>query len=283
MSHPAKKRKLAVDWLSENALKDWLKFSDDRTVASCIYCKKPITATNKNDLVKHASRPKHLLAKAEYQKDAIEAKGLGKFVVTKELALDSHNAKVARAEVELASHFSRANTPFNQASELILSLKKAFPDSNILKDVRLNKTKMEYCVVHGLGESGRLEIAKDLQKFKFSVGVDETTDCSTKAIMMIVVRYMKEGQLMERIIGAPEVNDSSALGLYSTFKTFFENMQVPLENILAVVTDNCSTMTGSVGGFTTLLQKDVPNVVVIPCLCHLLALACSHAAEELPS
>lgn len=54
------------------------------------------------------------------------------------------------------------------------------------------------------------------------------------------------------------------------------------KNLIGFAADGANTMMGSRSSVQTLLKKDIPNLVVVKCICHSLALCASRACGKLP-
>lgn len=77
-----------------------------------------------------------------------------------------------------------------------------------------------------------------------------------------------------------ELNACNAESLASAVKETLNIYKLPLENLVGIATDNCSTMIGINNGLYQKLKEDVPNLILIKCVCHSLQLAVSHAAND---
>lgn len=55
--------------------------------------------------------------------------------------------------------------------------------------------------------------------------------------------------------------------------------KLPLRNLIGIATDNCSTIVGINNDLYQKL-KDIPSLILIKCICHLLQLTISHAANN---
>ncbi|KYQ46896.1 hypothetical protein ALC60_14095 [Trachymyrmex zeteki] len=74
-----------------------------------------------------------------------------------------------------------------------------------------------------------------------------------------------------------ELFSCEAESLAVTVKETLNNFGLSLENLIGIATDNCSTMIGINNDLYQKLKKDVPNLILIKCICHSLQLAVSHA------
>lgn len=72
-----------------------------------------------------------------------------------------------------------------------------------------------------------------------------------------MVRFCNEekGKVTDALLDVVEVEDVIAVGLYESVKHLLKNKEVPLDNSIGFVSDNCSTMQGVNKGFQALLKK----------------------------
>ena len=72
----------------------------------------------------------------------------------------------------------------------------------------------------------------------------------------------------------------NAVGIFNTFETYMSDNKIPFYNILAVSCDNASVMLGSKHSFKTLILQANSLKIVIPCICHKLALAARDSCNK---
>jgi hypothetical protein len=115
--------------------------------------------------------------------------------------------------------------------------------------------------------------------------LDGSTDTAVSQILAVVVRFFDDRRCtaVDALFDLNEVDDGTAAGLYSSFKELMVTNQIPFENIIGFASDDCATMMGQNNGFQVLLKADVPHVVVVGCICHLIAFCAYHARHSLPS
>lgn len=198
---------------------------------------------------------------------------------------DPHKNKVKKAEIQLTVFFAEHNIAIQAIDHLVALLKNIAPDSKIIQDMNLKRTKCTEILKNVLCEVETQELIQHLQNHKFSILVDETTDISVKKQLCVLVRYQSSaGKIETRLLELIELNaaDCSALSLYTAFKTKLEQKRIPLENIVGLASDGCNTMVGQNNSFYTHLKNDVPSLLLIPCICHSSAIIASKACEELP-
>jgi len=68
----------------------------------------------------------------------------------------------------------------------------------------------------------------------------------------------------------------------SIFKTFLENKEILFKNIVNMASDNASVMIEYNNSFFSRLKSEIPNVVLLNCMCHTSVIIASKACEKLP-
>ncbi|KAL2455229.1 General transcription factor 2-related zinc finger protein [Abeliophyllum distichum] len=114
----------------------------------------------------------------------------------------------------------------------------------------------------------------------FSIPIDESRDISTKEKMSIVLRYVKDGYVMERFVGIQHVSSITALSLKVAIDDLFSRYSLSLSNLRGQCYDGASNMQGEYNGLKTLILKDNPSAYYIHCFAHQLQLALLAVAKK---
>ena len=70
--------------------------------------------------------------------------------------------------------------------------------------------------------------------------------------------------------------------LYDDFKTYLVNHGVDIKNIACLCSDNTSVMLSAKNSFMTESRKNCPHLIIVPCVCHSLALVSKDAGKFIP-
>lgn len=133
------------------------------------------------------------------------------------------------------------------------------------------------------------ELASKLIRQKFSILIDESTDCSTSSAICICVRYFDEG--LEKMITSLwdfvemyDDTDRRAAGeeLYDLIRNYFAREQIPVENIVGFASDGANNVAGVRNSVASRMRRDFPGIFVIKCLSHSVHLVACKAFNELP-
>ncbi|XP_050298878.1 uncharacterized protein LOC126737852 [Anthonomus grandis grandis] len=197
---------------------------------------------------------------------------------------DQVEKSVRRAELKLVAFISEHNLPFLIMDHLILLLISIFPESDVAKKLKCNRTKATKLTKDCLAQEQINLITSILQKQHFSLIIDETTDISTQKSLVLITRYFDKIHQRSRdtFLGLLRVQDCTAQGIYNSICEYLGNIQVPIQNLLGFASDNAAVMMGNMGGVQKLLKNILPNIFVLGCVCHSFHLCSSAASKKLP-
>ncbi|CAG5073487.1 Similar to ZNF862: Zinc finger protein 862 (Homo sapiens) [Cotesia congregata] len=221
--------------------------------AYCKYCR-TILVAHKKDLGKHAISIKH--------KNAVDK---------------DKQAKLCRP-------INVIKPPNNKLDNLTELLKKIEPDSNVFSKMKLHRTKCAALIKNILSPCMLEDLVNDMKKSPYSLIMNECTDISTEKILCIMVRYFsfKKKELLTTFYGIVTIVDATANGIHSALKLQLEADGLSLKNLVGIGVDGANVMVGVNHSVSSLLKQEVPDIVIIKCICHSLHLCAEKAAETLP-
>lgn len=275
-----KMKKFNVKWLEDPGFKMWLKaLPNNNKKCVCKVCNTEILC-GKSELTKHALGKKHL-------KNMVAVKSsssISSFLTPSSNTVKHQNA-VKSAEIRLSIFFAEHNVATHIIDHLTPLLKDIFPDSKVCQDIQLGRTKCTEMIKNVVGKYEINLLVEDLRDTSFSVLVDETTDISSKKCMCVLVRYVKQFRVVTQLLELVQLNasDCSAVGLFNHFKNCFTKFEIPITNIVGVASDGANVMVGKNNSFFSHLKSQVPDVILMRCICHSSALVASAGCAELPS
>lgn len=115
--------------------------------------------------------------------------------------------------------------------------------------------------------------------------MDESTDITTKKILCLLVRYPKlNGKVVTTLLELIHLDalDCSAQMLFKEFKSTLQKHNLSTNKLLGLACDGASVMVGKNNSFFTLLNEEVPHLLLLRCVCHSSALVASKACSVLP-
>ncbi|XP_044005542.1 uncharacterized protein LOC122850462 [Aphidius gifuensis] len=211
-------------------------------------------------------------------------------ITNKNLAQKAMDICVKVAEIKLSAFCAEHNLAFDVCDHLSDLLKETFQDSAVVKKINLKRTKATLIVKNVIGEQEKEELTKILQKQKFSILTDESPDISAVKTSCVLVRFFsyKEGRIVTKVwdliqvLIPGEATSATAQHLYDNILASFSVKNIPKENVIGFGSDGCSTMMGRNNSVASRLIADFPNISIIKCICHSVAIVASEACKKLP-
>ena len=143
---------------------------------------------------------------------------------------------------------------------------KLFPDSKYA-DINCGRTKAGYIIKFALGSYCKELIISEMADKPFAIHVDESMYHSKVRLEFWVIHFVKQIRRVRYLttielktnfdVSAFLTSDSSLKSLIGVLDMF----SLSLQNVIHVMTDNCSTMRGSKDGFVSKM-KTVCNSLV---------------------
>ncbi|KAJ8913072.1 hypothetical protein NQ315_006573 [Exocentrus adspersus] len=197
---------------------------------------------------------------------------------------DKLEKSIKRAELKLVAFINEHNLAFLLMDHLILLLVSIFPDSNIAKGLKCNRTKATKVTKDCLAQEQLNLVTTVLRNQFFSLIIDETTDVSTQKSLVLIARYFDNIQQRSRdvFIGLLRIKNCTAQGIFEAINVFLLEANIPIKNLLGFAADNAAVMMGQIAGVQALFKTLVPNIFVLGCICHSFHLCSSAAAKKLP-
>lgn len=266
-------------WESFPELKDWLRpLEKDKTKAYCAFCKCEITA-KLSDLRRHTTSVKHVRA-AEPFSSSRQTKLPFSHIS------DTQRRSSSQAEGRLAMVIAE-HSSFLTVDHVSEACKVMFSDSSAVKNLKLHRTKCKNIVVNVLAPHFMESLKDDIADEKYSLLIDESTDIAVTKLLGVIVRYFsrKLRKIVSTFLGIVELQDGTAQSIVNAIKKLLCDVQLDPQNLLGIGVDNASVNVGLNNGVCELLKKELelPNLIMVRCVCHSIQLALSHAvAETLP-
>lgn len=105
--------------------------------------------------------------------------------------------------------------------------------------------------------------------------------------MAVCIRFFsaQKRDIVTEFLGIITLTEASANVLYEALTLYLESIDLPIKNLVGIDTDGASVMVGVNHSLFTLLRDKVPlpNLILVKCICHSLALCASKASLVLPS
>ncbi|KAK6191009.1 hypothetical protein SNE40_002759 [Patella caerulea] len=115
-----------------------------------------------------------------------------------------------------------------------------------------------------------------------SLIMDETSDISKTEQVAMCLRYIFEGKTKETFIGFYDTKSTDGETLYSLVLRVFNELDLPLLNVVGECFDGASNMNGIHRGLATRMKECSPLAIYIHCFGHLLNLAIQDTMTDVP-
>lgn len=184
----------------------------------------------------------------------------------------------ARTSLFIAKHSS-----INTVEHLVHLMKENDPDSDVVTNIRLARTKCSKIISNVWEPVLRSQLKNNIgQNGLYSLIIDESNDISDMKMLGVVIIYyskIKE-EIVTTFLQLVELTTCDSDGIIAGIKEVLQIFELKIENMRGLGTDNASVMVGINNGVFKKLQQENPKIVLIPCICHSLQLAVSDAAKH---
>ena len=116
----------------------------------------------------------------------------------------------------------------------------------------------------------------------YSLLTDESTDIAVKKQLVLVARYLVGGQVTTAFINIQDIWNGTANTIVQAILSYVSEKSVDIDKLRGFVSDRASVMVGQHNGVAAQLKSCSPSLILIHCVNHRLALAASHAADNIP-
>nr|XP_027218794.1 uncharacterized protein LOC113811280 isoform X3 [Penaeus vannamei] len=271
-------------WLRDSQFKGWLVGIDGTTSkAYCRLCHKKLSAEI-TSLKRHRLSQKHVAL--EKNQKTTPARSTTTFRPPPEPSKIMNG--VAYATILFVVFLAEHNLPFRLCGDLMELNKRMFPDSEIAAQMAIRRKKCA-SLVQSLGDYASQKLANKLTKSKFSLIVDEVSDCGSEKACAVGVRYFDVDEnviktTMLDVVNVCEGNEAGPTGegLYSKLVSSLGLLSIPTSNLIGFAYDGASNMMGVFNSVSNLLRDSFPGISVFKCVSSRLQICANEASKALP-
>ncbi|XP_014782252.1 zinc finger BED domain-containing protein 5 [Octopus bimaculoides] len=126
--------------------------------------------------------------------------------------------------------------------------------------------------------------SKILKHKLFALQVDESTDITGKAQLLVFVRFINDEAIVEDFLCCKELPETrKGQNVFDVLNSYLEYCRLNWKNCVGICTDGAPAMTGCLKGFVPIAQKQNPNIIHTHCFIHREALVAKTLEPELKS
>ena len=134
-----------------------------------------------------------------------------------------------------------------------------------------------------IGEKVHEEILKEIKEAKYySISVDSTPDVCHLDQLSFTIRYMHDGNPIERFLEFIPIYGHGSEYLATTVLEYLKRNNIPISDCRGQSYDNASNMAGHYSGLQAILKSVNSAAIFLPCVGHSLNLVGKNAAQCCP-
>ena len=158
------------------------------------------------------------------------------------------------------------------APQLIELAQELASDGAALKKLHMERQTATYKLRHGLSALGHVRLVSFLKNNPFSINIDESTSkACKKRILNILVCYFceKSHKCVCHLYASIQMSVVNASTVFEAVLGKFRHDEIPLSNLVSVLSDSAAYMRGSLNGFHAKLREVAQQILDIDGdVCH---------------
>lgn len=115
----------------------------------------------------------------------------------------------------------------------------------------------------------------------YALQLDESTDISKKAMLLVFTRFLWEDQIFEDFLFSCELLHTTAVDIFTALNDFFNEHDIAWTKCVGLSTDGAKSMAGNKAGLQTRIKAVAPEVKWTHCCIHREALVAKRLPELL--
>jgi len=266
-------------------IKDWA-VQDGPGLYKCKVC--PLAKTNsfkkgKADLFKHSESEKHRRHFSSNNNSSTSQPSIRDLVSSQKK--DDTLEKTWDLEITLCLFLANHGIQYNAVDCLVDILKEKVTDSEIIKNLKLGRTKAGYLINNGIADYYETETIDLLKKSNaFAVSLDESEVNKVSQLEILVSLACGDDDMLKdtRHFTSIDIENTKADTIKDALLDSLLNKEVNVKDkLINISTDNCPTMIGKHNGVEKKVQEVVPEVYATgQCNAHNIANTMKYAVES---
>uniref|UniRef100_A0A8C5CF82 DUF4371 domain-containing protein n=1 Tax=Gadus morhua TaxID=8049 RepID=A0A8C5CF82_GADMO len=197
-------------------------------------------------------------------------------------------AKALAASYEVAHLVAKAQKPHTIAESLILPAAIAMTlamhgekIASALKQIPLSNDTVSKRIIE-IANDMKCQIIERVKNCRFSLQLDESTDVTSVAQLLVFVRYSYEGKLHEDMLFcSPMEGRCTSSDIFNCLNGWMEDAGLQWANCLSICTDGAAAMLGKNKGLKAKVLSVAPHAKFTHCIIHKEALPSKTLEPEL--
>ncbi|XP_041837799.1 SCAN domain-containing protein 3-like [Melanotaenia boesemani] len=210
---------------------------------------------------------------------------------TRMVSLATTSEKAQKASYLVAQRITKSKKPHTIGQDLILPAAIEMCEvmlgreaANKLKPVPLSNDTVRRRIEEMSADIQSQLLDRLRSCEQFSIQLDESTDISSAAQLIVLVRYPWEGNILEDFLFCKEVpGRTTGEEIFKLLDAFMTEAGLYWEKCVAVCTDGAAAMTGRKSGVTARIKSANPRIITTHCMLHRQALASKDMGPDLNS
>ena len=287
MAPPAKKKKVENRQFNDDWQLDFFftmppSTSSTASKPTCLICSKTMASVRRHDLKRHHDT-NHAEFVTKYPLGSDERK-------QKMTSLLRGYTQSSRLLIRTSTLQEKSTEVSYRVSWILNKAKMPFTSSEVVKECLVESAKV-LCPTAIVDTFKRIPLSDDsntrraedlasnvkatvinkLRTSLISLAIDESTDICDVSQLSMFVRFLdkESGIFREELLGlVPMLGSTTGEDVCTEIVKCFNDNQIPLENIVSLVTDGAPAMVGKHKGVAALLKKQCPKLISFHCIIH---------------
>lgn len=261
---------------------DYLKFgfswtgSDKRPIPLCVVCGDTLS----NESMVPSKLERHFTTKHSYLKN----KGVSYFQrlldqQTKQRSTFQKTLNVSEraqlASIEVAELIALKSKSHTLAESVILPACRRMVKCMLGEkaETEINKVPLSNDTIRrrisDLSTNIETKVQNLMKQSKFALIVDESTDISNSAQLLVFVRFIHGDEIINQFLCCKEMKTTcKGQDIFDVVTSYLEKNNLSWKSCIGICTDGAPCMVGSIKGFASLVQKENPEVIRTHCFLH---------------
>ena len=131
--------------------------------------------------------------------------------------------------------------------------------------MKMEDNAASYKMTYGLADYFMDKLKTELQNTYFCLNLDESTNPNQEKVVARLVSYFSKesNEVTVRHLDSFKEIRADAESFFTEIEKLFEKYKLPLNNLIPVLLDSCSTMRGKKNGVETKLRAKAPHLLDI--------------------